>query len=239
MINRLLHATLWELRIALRLGLYLPALLLAVIAAGVTSIYRCFHPSDVLAALDCGYLLLAVYLPLAFRVRGEKSQGVLLHLNLTPLRPHEYLGAKLILGLLLGVPGGALLAASAPGAWSAPLLVLLGLAGGSALMVLLAFATLASTRSAGTAWLATLVTVVVFGGPLLLELRHPWILSLFADPIRAIWMLVRFGLDKEAGGFYAWAGTAWIAVWLAVGLVVCKAAYGQARMAAPEAPTAK
>lgn len=227
--RRLMHSVLWDLRVQRRSGYLWVALGLIVMG------FLALRLPDMQARRMASgweppliYLLFGVYLPLCRHIRREKNEGILVWINATPLRPLEYLAAKVAAWAPASVAGVLALAVASHGFDFRPLPLLAGVLLALVMSVMAAFIAMAYPRNAPSAALSALLAALVLALPLLPDggglglFLHPLltVVALFTQAFQPfhpmqVWILA-LGLGSSS-------------IWLGAGLVLCKRAYGHAR----------
>lgn len=231
MIGRLRHSILWDLRLQIRRGY--PWIALGLLLAGMVALRLLpveVRQGDLGWGLLLVYMLLAVFLPLCRHIRREKSEGILVWLNATPLRPHEYLAAKIAAWAPVSVAGGLVLAFASHGPDFRPLPLLAGVLLALILSVMAAFIAMAYPRNPATAVLSALLAALALALPLLPQGTG---FGLFLHPMLTVIALVTqaFNPFHPMQIWILALGLGSASIWLGAGLFLCKRAYGHARSA--------
>jgi fluoroquinolone transport system permease protein len=228
--RRLLATLACDLRLQYRHGI-----LLAAAGAALVWVLALLRVPDAVLDRRLPAFLLAHLLPVAFyltaaQVIREKAEGSLAMRDASPLRPHEYLAAKALLGSLLSVAAGLAIALVVRGPVFRPLLLVLGAAAAGTLLVFAAFLAV-SLRPAWKGFLpSSLLWVAACLPPFLpaLGLGDGPLLRL--HPLDGAMTLLRAAFTGAGTGEIAY-GLAASAAWALVGLRACKGACERLRQA--------
>jgi fluoroquinolone transport system permease protein len=191
--KRLLHSLRWNIVLQFRHGFYYVSAFYLLI---MVALLRQIPPELGLSYLQSGFValnLLLNYFFIAALVLLERSEGVLAGLVVTPLRSGEYLMAKVLSLLLLGMLESMLIVVFSFGMVPQPLLILAGMALLSAFYTLIGFVIVARFRLMNEYILPAGALLALLLLPLL-DHFHIWQSAFFSlHPLQPMLVLLRAG----------------------------------------------
>ncbi len=228
----------------------MPGRITAALGRDIRVQYRARYVATALGALAAGgaalrlthgaseYILAPAFLFLntfllafSFGVRQtacERKAGILAALDLTPMRPQEFLAARCAsLGLIAGIqnPCIALAAGKSIASWTA---LLLGVCGESAILTLSAFLVVAYAPKGWAMITRLLASMLLLVPPLLPFFGYSIGAWLIAHPMQGPLLLLQGAFFPLPGGAQAEA-LASSGIWIACLLIVCRKGYGKLR----------
>lgn len=221
--RRLAAALRCDIRIQYRNGFYAAAALVA--AFWMLGLSRL--PDAALARLLPPFLLSNLMINTFYFVAGqvllEKDEGSLSMIDVTPLRPHEYLASKVGTLAFLSALESLLiaLAACGPGFRIPPFLA--GIAAASALLTLAGFIVVSRYDSINAFLMPSALVVLAFAPPFLPYFGFAESRWMFLHPLQAPLTLLRAAFETRPALEIAY-GLAWSGLWAAAALLLCKRA---------------
>lgn len=161
-------------------------------------------------------------------VLREKREGTLAMLDLTPLRPHEYLASKAATLVLLSGAANLAMVLAARGRGFQPLPLAAGMAAGGTLLVLLGFAAVSRVSSWKEFLLPSAAYVLVLLAPLLPQLGWAESRWFLLHPMQAPLTLIRAAFRPVAPWELAY-GAGYSLLWSVIGLAACRWAFARLR----------
>jgi fluoroquinolone transport system permease protein len=219
-----------DMRVQYRNGFYAASALLA--ALWMLGLARL--PREALARFLPPFLManlfLNVFIFVSRQVMLEKAEGSLSMLDVSPLRPHEYLAAKVgSLTLLAALQSLAIaLVAFGPGFRFPQFLA--GIAAASALLTLAGFILVSSYDSIRAFLIPSALSALVLALPFLPYIGFAESGWLFLHPLQGPLSLLRAAFGKGAAWETAY-GLVYPALWAAAALILCKRALARMRAA--------
>lgn len=231
--RRLLQSMRLDLRLQFRYRLVPAAALLATVALiGLPRIPEVARDSFLILFLY-GYAVFCGFDPCAALVLGERREGSLDMLQASPLRPHEYLAAKIASLSALPVLAGLAVALACRSVHFQPLPLLAGMGAGTALSALAGFlvASRHGTRRSFAAWSplwalglgAPLLSMLGFGR--LAGIQAAWF---FWHPLQGALSLLQAAFREPPGWVIAY-GVGSSLLWAGIALWLGKRALGRMR----------
>jgi fluoroquinolone transport system permease protein len=158
----------------------------------------------------------------------ERDAGILSALDLTPLRPHEFLAARCAsLGLIVASqnPLIALVAGKPIASWTS---LMLGICGEAVILILAAFLVVAYTPKGRAIITRLLASLLLLVPPLLPFFGFPSGAWLIVHPLQGPVILLQGAFFPLPGGTVATAALA-SGIWIACLLFACRKGFGKLR----------
>lgn len=183
-----------------------------------------------LPAFILSNLLINTFYFMAGLVLLEKTEGTLSMIDVTPLRPHEYLASKVATLVFLSILENLLIVLVARGPAFNPLPLMAGIAAGGALYVLAGFVAVSRYPTINEFLFPSFLYTLAFVPPFLpyFGLAESWWFHL--HPLQAPLLLIQAAFRPIA----AWETTYAIGyslLWALIGLVACRWAFARIRRA--------
>lgn len=197
--TRLQSTMLWDVRLQFRNGFYYASLVIVVVCIGLLSQIPATYLTQIFPAVILGNLVVGTFYFLGGMVLLEKGEGTLEAQIVTPLRPWEYLNAKVLSLGMLALFETLLVIVLVSGIGFNWLLLVLGVLFLIAINTLYGFVVVARYDSISEFLLPSVIWTLGYSLPLLyyFDIWRSWLM--FLHPIQAPLVLMQAAFEPVPG----------------------------------------